>query len=99
MSESFQNKTEKGLASIKSAFEKNNELSYEIFQQMPIGICITDTNGYFTDVNTTYCDTYGYTREELIGKPFTVVVPEDNHSTLEKLHKDFIQREYELQGR
>ncbi|RMB59443.1 PAS domain-containing sensor histidine kinase [Dokdonia sinensis] len=99
MRDDFQKRTERELASIKSTFEDNNKLSYEIFQQMPIGICITNPKGYFTDVNATYCDIYGYTREELIGKPFTVVVPEDNRQTLEKLHEDFLEKEYELQGR
>ncbi len=99
MPSSFQKNTEKGLASIVSTFEKNNSLSYEIFQQMPIGICITNPEGYFTDVNTTYCDTYCYTRDELVGQPFTKVVPEENQATLKKLHDDFIEREYELQGR
>lgn len=99
MNKASQKRTEQELATIKSTFEDNNKLSYEIFQQMPIGICITDPEGYFTDVNTTYCDIYGYTRDELIGKPFTIVVPTDNHQTLKKLHDDFLQKEYELQGR
>ena len=99
MSDDFQRKTENELASIKSAFESNQDLSYEIFQQMPIGICITNPKGYFTDVNTTYCDIYGYTREELIGKPFTIVVPDQSLAVLEKLHKDFMEQEQELQGR
>lgn len=99
MPDAFQRKTENELASIKSIFENNNDLSYEVFQQMPIGICITDPNGLFTDVNTTYCDIYGYTSDQLIGKSFTIVVPEDNQGTLEKLHEDFMTREYELQGR
>ncbi|AEE20599.1 PAS domain S-box-containing protein [Dokdonia sp. Hel_I_63] len=99
MSEAFQRNTENELASIKSAFESNQDLSYEIFQQMPIGICITNPKGYFTDVNTTYCDIYGYTREELIGKPFTVVVPDQSLAVLEQLHADFMEQEQELQGR
>lgn len=97
--DSFQKSTEKKLALIKSSFEKNNELSYEIFEQMPIGICITDKDGYFTDVNTTYCDTYGYTKEELIGKPFTTVVPDEYIGVLNKLHDDFFEKQSELQGR
>ncbi|WP_438968960.1 ATP-binding protein [Nonlabens sp.] len=97
--DSFQKDTEKKLAMIKSSFEKNNELSYEIFEQMPIGICITDIDGYFTDVNTTYCDTYGYTKEELIGKLFTTVVPDEYTGVLNKLHDDFFEKQSELQGR
>lgn len=66
---------------------------------MPIGICITDAHGYFTDVNTTYCDIYGYTKEELIGAPFTTVVPDEYKAMLVKMHQDFLDKEFELQGR
>ncbi len=99
MPSSHQDNTERELQVIKSTFENNNELSYDIFQQMPIGICITDPKGYFTDVNTTYCDIYGYTKDELLGKPFLTVVPEESHGVLKKMHDDFMEREYELQGK
>lgn len=99
MKSSFQKNTEDKLALIKSSFEKDNDLSYEVFQQMPIGICITNANGHFTDVNTTYCDIYGYSKTELLGMPFTTVVPEENRSMLEKMHEDFLNERYELQGR
>ncbi len=99
MKSSHQKHTEKQLASIKSTFEKNNKLSYDVFQQMPIGICITNPNGYFTDVNATYCDIYGYTRDELIGAPFTTIVPESEHEVLKRLHDEFIKDGYELQGK
>lgn len=99
MDASFQKKTEQKLSQIKSSFEKDNDLSYEVFQQMPIGICITDSNGNFTDVNTTYCDTYGYTREELVGKPFTIVVPDEYRELLLQMHAEFLERKHELQGK
>jgi PAS domain S-box-containing protein len=99
MDSSFQKNTEKQLAQIKSSFEQNNELSYNVFQQMPIGICITDANGFFTDVNTTYCDIYGYTKEELVGNPFTTIVPDEYKEMLVRMHQEFLEKEYELQGR
>ncbi len=99
MTSSFEKSTKKKLAQIKSSFEEDNKLSYEVFQQMPIGICITDSEGFFTDVNLTYCDIYGYSKEELIGKPFTTVVPDEYRSMLMKLHEEFLEKEYELQGR
>lgn len=66
---------------------------------MPIGICITDSKGIFTDVNATYCDIYGYTKDELIGNSFTYVVPEEQKEKLLDYHEEFMQRQYELQGR
>ena len=56
------NNAERQLSSIKSVFENQNDLSFSLFQHMPIGICVTDSKGYFTDVNASYCDIYGYTK-------------------------------------
>ncbi len=38
-------------------------------------IVLTDTEGIVVAANPSYCRLYGYTEEELVGKPFTVVVP------------------------
>ena len=92
-------RTSQDLQFIKSAFEKDNDLSYKVFKEMPIGICITNENGYFTDVNNAYCEIYKYKREELIGKEFITVVPEDQRSTLNQLHDEFIDKKFELRGR
>ncbi len=43
-----------------------------IFNSAQIGICLTDENGYYIDVNPYYCELYGFTREELIGQLFTI---------------------------
>lgn|GEM_PF-603797 len=41
----------------------------KVFQTSPIGICIsTFPEGRVIDVNSRYCELFGYTREELIGK-------------------------------
>lgn len=97
--DSFQSETERKLALIKSSFEEDNALSYEIFEQMPIGICITNDKGFFTDVNATYCDIYGYTRDELIGESFTTIVPDEYKEMLIGMHEEFLEKQYELQGR
>ncbi|AZQ44339.1 PAS domain-containing sensor histidine kinase [Nonlabens ponticola] len=90
---------QQGLNTIKGLFEHDHELSFKVFQHMPIGICVTNANGHFTDVNATYCDIYGYTREELIGNPFTMVVPDESQDQLVNLHERFLKDEYELTGR
>lgn len=91
--------TERDLAKIVSTFESNQDLSYKIFDHMPIGICVTDPSGKFTDVNASYCDIYGYTRQELIGQNFTMVVPDDHKSHLKDLHDQFLEKQFELEGR
>ncbi|MGB3776704.1 MAG: PAS domain-containing sensor histidine kinase [Leeuwenhoekiella sp.] len=91
--------TANDLQFIKSAFERDNDLSYKVFMEMPIGICITNEKGFFTDVNNAYCDIYKYKRDELIGQEFTKVVPPSERPTLNQLHRDFLNKKFELRGR
>jgi len=49
-----------------------------ILQVANVGICITNEEGVFVLVNEAYCRIYGYTQEELIGKPFTIVLPPED---------------------
>ncbi len=93
------NNTEKDLQKIVGFFEDHQDITYQIFELMPIGICVTNEQGVYTDVNATYCDIYGYTREELIGEKFTMVVPDDYQSHLVELHQKFLQERFELKGR
>ena len=69
-----------------------------IIESTPVGICITDQDGYYEYVNPTYCRLYGYEAEELIGNHFTLVVPEADHQRLIHLHTEFMGRRYELRG-
>ncbi len=64
-----------------------------VIQSAPIGICVTDAEGRFEMVNPAYCNFYGYRQDELIGQPFTVVVPEANRAVLKDLHDRFIAGE------
>lgn len=78
-----------------------------VIQAAPIGICVTDAQGRFERVNPAYCEFYGYREEELIGQPFTTVVPEANRPILQDLHDRFIAgeddeelaQEWEVQGK
>jgi len=46
-----------------------------IFDDIDIGIAMTDALGRFVRVNAAYCKLYGYQREELIGQSFTLLLP------------------------
>ena len=51
-------------------------------------IARSDSNGKLTFVNDAYCQVFGKTREELLGKGFTpTVLPEDLHITQDVLEK------------
>ena len=61
-----------------------------VYNSANIGICVTDENRRFVRVNDAYCTTYGYTREELIGLPFTRVLPEEIRETAGRMHDEFL---------
>ena len=46
----------------------------------PLGICILDEAGCFEDVNDAYATLLGYTREELLGQPFALVMAEERRA-------------------
>lgn len=79
----------------------------KVIRAAPIGICVTDAEGCFEMVNPAYCELYGYREEELLGQPFTMVVPEANRALLADLHARFIagdteqesSHEWEVQGK
>jgi diguanylate cyclase (GGDEF)-like protein/PAS domain S-box-containing protein len=69
-----------------------------VYHSAEIGICITDEHRRFVKVNRAYCQTYGYTPEELIGQPFTTVLPADQRAMAERMHDDFLQGGNESAG-
>lgn len=54
-----------------------NKFLETLFEVINVGICVTDENCNFVLVNDAYCSIYGYSQDELIRKPFTIVVPEE----------------------
>ncbi|WP_353572378.1 PAS domain S-box protein [Candidatus Albibeggiatoa sp. nov. BB20] len=51
-----------------------------IFDIVKLGVCITDDRGRYLQVNRTYVEMYGYTEAEMVGEPFTLVLPTATHS-------------------
>ncbi|MZP28295.1 diguanylate cyclase [Heliobacterium undosum] len=68
----------------------------KIIDSAPVGICITDEQGCYEEVNPAYCSIYGYQREELIGKSFTVVCPEETREMVLSAHSMIISNKSEL---
>ncbi|MGY6522740.1 MAG: PAS domain S-box protein [Mongoliitalea sp.] len=84
---------------IKNALSELNvseRLINSVFTATTTGICITDSQGRFVDVNQAYCELCGYTKEELIGQKFTMVVQPRLRKELERMHEDFIKHGKEL---
>jgi PAS domain S-box-containing protein len=61
-----------------------------------LAFCITDQHGNFVEVNDAYTEFYGYSREELIGNHFTMVVPEAYRDYAADVHNRFIAGEVEM---
>lgn len=61
-----------------------------------LGFCVTDSKGYFVEVNDHYADFYGFAKDDLIGKHFTTVVPEAGKAFATKMHDDFINGSVEI---
>ncbi|MBB6480353.1 sensor domain-containing protein [Spirochaeta isovalerica] len=81
-----------------TAFTPDSKILNDIFNNTPVGMCITNGNGLYDFVNRAYCRIYGYEAEELIGRSFLTVVPEDQHKLLEDLHNDFLKNGVEVHG-
>jgi PAS domain S-box-containing protein len=77
-------------AKIQSRLLKQEKILSSVFKVTKVGICITNEKGLFVNVNNAYCKIYGYKKSELIGKPFTLVVPDENKKQAQKLHDIFI---------
>ncbi|WP_179953234.1 sensor domain-containing protein [Desulfobotulus mexicanus] len=75
----------------KKVLDKEDLLRLAAWDVTDMGLCIVDENGLFVDVNPAYTRIYGYTREELRGRPFTMVLPEDREAMGRKALKDFFE--------
>ncbi|MBB3139406.1 GGDEF domain-containing protein [Halomonas organivorans] len=70
-----------------------------LIQAAPIGISITDATGRYEMVNPAYCDFYGYAEQELLGQPFTMMVPSEQRGQLLEMHQRLIRGEEDLARR
>lgn len=63
----------------EQALEKSEERFRIIFEQAAVGVALIDTNtGCFIQINRRYCTLVGYTKEEMLNKPYMAITyPED----------------------
>ncbi|TCT15442.1 PAS domain S-box-containing protein/diguanylate cyclase (GGDEF)-like protein [Natranaerovirga pectinivora] len=71
-------------------FDNLEEIIEVIFDISNVGICVTNEIGMYELVNDHYLNIYGYTREEIIGKSFTIVAPSTEKERLLMDHRKFI---------
>jgi len=82
---------------LKESIAANPENVLDIINdEEEIGVCITDSKGYYRAVNKRYCEIYGYKMTELINAHFSIVVPDAKREHLQWLHDKFIKEEFEI---
>lgn len=69
----------------------NLQLLPEIYDSANVGICITDKDGTYIQVNNTYCQMTGYSPEELLGNSLTIVVRPEKQSFVMKSYLEFVE--------
>ena len=70
---------------------ETNGLLQSVFEAANIGISIVNEDGYFVEVNKTFCQLYGYSKNDIIGKHFTFVLPEENQEEALNQHEIFFK--------
>ena len=69
------------------------QLLEQIQDLAPVGISMSDEEGRLVYVNRAYCEINGRSESELIGRPFTEVVPPDWRPFAADFHRKFIAGE------
>jgi diguanylate cyclase (GGDEF)-like protein/PAS domain S-box-containing protein len=75
------------LVSRRQAAEERSEHFFELSRDM---LCTANVDGYFLDVNPAWSETLGYSRAELLSRPFIeFVCPDDRERTMEESGRIF----------
>ena len=81
---------------IRDNINSSPEDVQQIINESEYCICITNAEGYFVYINDNYCENYEYTRDELVGKHFSMVVLDTEQETMSELHDKFIKTQREI---
>jgi len=73
---------------------------HDIVNGMSEGIAIEDTGGYLTFLNPAACKLLGYSQEELLGKHWTTIIPDDQQDRVREVNRsraEGLSSRYELE--
>ncbi|WP_170294934.1 PAS domain-containing sensor histidine kinase [Roseospira navarrensis] len=85
----------KGPFGLAEGWDPANVLT-AINEALLTGVCITDRTGCFVSVSKGWCDIYGVEPDDVLGRHFTLVVPEPYRETATRMHDDFIEGGVEI---
>ncbi|MCT7949572.1 PAS domain S-box protein [Ancylothrix sp. C2] len=71
--------------------EETQKLLDLFYQSGSLGICITDEQGYFIQVNPAFCNISGYSEKELQGQTFVKILPPENRPSALDLYHNFLE--------
>lgn len=75
---------------LERLWAESEERFRQTTESAPIGVCVTNEFGVFESVNDAYCKIFKYEREELVGKPFTIIVEPEKAAEWQVKHDEFI---------
>lgn len=78
------NRTHEALESIRAR-------ARSLVEQAPDGIFVADLNGRYTDVNDAGCRLLGYTREQIVGKTITDLIPPEDVDRLWRSREELLR--------
>lgn len=81
---------------VEQALRSSEKRFRTLIEAIPIAVCLTSEERTFDYINPAYERLYGYTHAELIGQPFTKIIPPENYQVANSLHDSFIAGETEI---
>ncbi len=73
-----------------TASREDESLLFSVFDAAKMGVCLTDDRSKFIQVNKAYANLYGYTKDEIIGKVFTAILPQPKHAEAIREYYDIL---------
>jgi PAS domain S-box-containing protein len=74
------------------------DLLYDL-DDFPVAVSITNEEGDIESVNKPFCKIFGYQEEELLGKSFTILLPEEKRKYYAEMHERFMDNPVNMGGR
>lgn len=75
---------------VERALRESEVLLASISDVAAIGLSVIDAQGHYIQVNPAYCSLYGYQAAELLGQPFTLLLPGKGNAAALHIHKAFL---------